>query len=102
MLSGYFSVSVFLHLVVATLNKDSMVSNIVITEFGRHYGSYIAGMHVRVSFLPFSYRLSTINCYAWTRVIIYSMLIGSGRGCETCKTTSWHTAALCVCHVLRA
>ena len=45
-------------------NEDSMVSNIVITDFGMHYVSYIIGMHVRASFLAFSYLLSTINCHA--------------------------------------
>ena len=62
-----------------------MVSIIVITEFGRHYSSYIAGMHFRASFLAFSYWLSTINCHAWTHVTIYSVLIGRGRGHETQK-----------------
>ena len=75
-----------------------------ITEFGRHYSSYIVGMHVRASFLAFSYWLSTINCHAWTRVAIYCMLIGRGRGRgrETRKTMSWHMAALCMCHALTA
>ena len=40
--------------------------------------------------------LSTNSYYAWTRVTMYSMLIGRGCGHETHKTMSWHMAALCV------